>query len=45
MKTWLRRSYHLSNKKDFIKKDRFKSLEIAASRVSENISEVKDEIM
>ena len=35
----------MSNKKDFIKKDRFKSLEIAASRVSENISEVKDEIM
>ncbi len=34
----------MSNKKDFIKKDRFKSLEKVASRVSDNISEVAGDI-
>ncbi len=34
----------MSNKKDFIKKDRFKSLEKVAARVSENISEVAEDL-
>ncbi len=33
----------MSNKKDFFKKDRFSSLEKVASKISENISETKDE--